>query len=100
MPKPQEKALTYEMVIAEIMRSASGPLPAQELATKMLLALQSSARNPQQAMRQHIRQANGKQLVFLDADTVLPLRLAYQGVRFRIPWSGKALTKAFCRWTM
>lgn len=85
MPKPTEKALTYEMVIAEIMRSASGPLPAQELAANMLLALLSSARNPQQAMRQHIRQANGKQLVFLDADTVLPLRLAYQGARFRIP---------------
>ena len=85
MSKHQEKALTYEMVIAEIMRSASGPMLAQELAAKMLLALQSSARNPQQAMRQHIRQANGKQLVFLDAGTVLPLRLAYQGARFRIP---------------
>ncbi len=84
MPKPQEKALTYEMVIAEIMRSTPGPLPAQELAVQMPLVLPSTARNPQQAMRQHIRQANGKQLVFLDADTVLPLRLAYQGARFRI----------------
>jgi hypothetical protein len=85
MPKPQEKSITYEMVIAEIMNKASGPLQAQELAAQMLLALPSFARNPQQAMRQHIRQANGRQLVFVDADTVLPLRLAYQGVRFRIP---------------
>jgi hypothetical protein len=84
MPKPQEKALTYEMVITEIMNEAPGPLPAQELAAQMLSALPSFARNPQQAMRQHIRQANGKQLVFLDAATVLPLRLAYQGTRFRI----------------
>jgi hypothetical protein len=36
-------------------------------------------------MRQHIRQANGKQLIFLDSDTVLPIRLAFQGTRFRIP---------------
>jgi len=100
MPKPTEKSLTYEMVITEIIRSVTSPLLAQDLAAQMLSAMPSSARNPQQAMRQHIRQANGKQLVFLDADTVLPLRLAYQGVRFRIPWSGKALTKAFCRWTM
>jgi hypothetical protein len=85
MPKSTEKSLTYEMVIAELMRSASGPLPAHELAAQMLSALPSSARNPQQAMRQHIRQANGRQLVFLDADTVLPLRLAYQEARFRIP---------------
>ncbi len=83
MPKSEEKALTYEMVIDEIMRSAPGSLPVQELAAKMLLALPSSARNPQQAMRQHIRQADGNQLVFLDADTVLPLRLAYRGARFR-----------------
>jgi hypothetical protein len=60
-PKPTEKALTYEMVIAEIMRTAPGPLPTRELASQMLLALPSFARNPQQAMRQHIRQANGLQ---------------------------------------
>ena len=93
MPKPTEKSLTYEMVITEIMRSASDPLPAQELAAQMLSALPSSARNPQQAMRQHIRQANGKQLVFLDADTVLPLRLAYQGARFRIPLERESFDK-------
>ena len=72
------------MVITEIMHTVPGPLPTQELAAQMLLALPSSARNPKQTMRQHIRRANGRQLVFLDADTVLPLRLAYQGVRFRI----------------
>ncbi|HSQ17686.1 MAG TPA: hypothetical protein VLM83_08320 [Anaerolineales bacterium] len=80
----KEKALTYEMVIAGIMQRTAGPLPVQALAEQMLLALPSSARKPQQAMRQHIREAVGRQLVFVDADTVLPLRLAYQGVRFRI----------------
>lgn len=84
MSKPKEKALTYEMVITDIMKRGSGPLPAQELAAQMLSALPSFARKPQQAMRQHIRHAVGRQLVFLDADTVLPLRLAYQGARFRI----------------
>ena len=57
MPKPTEKSLTYEMVITEIIRSVTGPLPAQDLATQMLSALPSFARNPHQAMRQHIRQA-------------------------------------------
>jgi hypothetical protein len=93
MPKPTEKALTYEMVITESMRAATGPLPAQELAAQMLSALPSFARNPRQAMRQHIRQANGRQLVFLDADTVLPLRLAYQGARFRISLERESFDK-------
>jgi hypothetical protein len=62
------------MVITEIMRTTPGLLPAQELADRMLSALPSFARNPQQATRQHIRQANGRQLVFLDADNVLSLR--------------------------
>ena len=93
MPKSSEKALTYKMVITEIMHSAPGPLSAQDLATQMLSALPSFARNPQQAMRQHIRQANGRQLVFLDADTVLPLRLAYQDVCFRIPLERESFNK-------
>jgi hypothetical protein len=80
----KEKALTYAMVTTDIMQRTYGPLPVQELAKQMLLALPSFARKPQQAMRQHIREAVGHQLVFVDADTVLPLRLAYQGVRFRI----------------
>jgi len=45
MSKPQEKFITYEMVIAENMSKATGPLPTQELAAQMLSALPSSARN-------------------------------------------------------
>jgi len=93
MHKPSEKALTYEMVIAEIMSSVAGPLPAQELAAQMLSALPSFARNPQQAMRQHIRHANGRQLVFLDTETIMPLRLAYQRARFRIPLERESFDK-------
>ena len=81
MPKPTEKSLTYEMVITEIMRSASDQLPTQELAVQMLSALPSSARNPQQAMRQHIRQAddtraahaNVKYVVIVGSDEIVPM---------------------------
>jgi hypothetical protein len=66
----------------------------QEVAAQMLSALPSSARNPHQAMRQHIREANGRQLVFLDADTVLPLRLAFQGARFRIPMERESFDRS------
>ena len=92
----KEPALTYEMVITDLMQHADGPVPAQELAAQMQSLLPSTARNPQQAMRQHIRQANGRQLIFWDSDTVLPIRLAFQGVRFRIPLEEKASTRVCC----
>jgi len=46
-------------------------------------------------MRQHIRHATGRQLVFLDADTVLPLRLAMQGARFRLKLARSQFERGF-----
>jgi hypothetical protein len=59
----------------------------------MISALPSLAQNPQKAMRQHMRQANGMKLVCLDTDTVLPLCLAYQDARFRIPLERESFDK-------
>lgn len=47
------------------------------------------------AMRQHLRQANGRVLIFQDADTILPLRLAFQGVRFRLPLDQEKVNKGW-----
>ncbi|HSV86680.1 MAG TPA: hypothetical protein VLH85_08890 [Levilinea sp.] len=44
MPKPEEKSPTYQMVIVEILHSAAGPLPAQDLAVQMLSALSRTQR--------------------------------------------------------
>ena len=85
MSLSKEKPPTYAEIIAGIMRSTQGPMSVRAVAEKMLVTLPSQSKNPLQAMRQHIRQANGKSMVFLDADTVLPLHLAFQGVRFRLP---------------
>lgn len=93
MHSSKEKLPTYEEIIADILRSTPGPLSARELAEKMLAVRSSQAKNPMQAMRQHIRQANGRLLVFLDADTILPLRLAFQGVRFRLPFDREMVNK-------
>ena len=81
----KEPALNYQMIIADLMQRAAGPVSVQELAAQMLSLLPSTSGAPQRAMRQHIRQAKGIYLVFLDQNTVLPIRLAFQGARFRIP---------------
>jgi hypothetical protein len=93
MPSPKEKAPAYEEVIADLLRSKTGPVSAKELAEKMLAARPSPARNPLRAMRQHLRHADGRVLVFLDADTILPLHLAFRGVRFRLPLDRDAVNK-------
>src|SRR6266498_2758094 len=76
---------TYAAIIADRLRSATGPVPVADLGEQMLAAHPSPAKNPRQAMRQHLRQAVGRSLVFLDPDTILPMRLACQGARFRLP---------------
>ncbi len=81
------KPPTYDEIAkrADRLRTVTGPVPAADLVEQMLAARPSQAKNPRQAMRQRLREAVGRLLVFVDADTVLPLRLAFQGVRFRLP---------------
>jgi hypothetical protein len=93
MSPSKEKPPAYEEIIADLLRSIPGPIPAKELAEKLLSARSSQAKNPLRAMRQHLRQANGRSLVFLDADTILPLRLAFQGARFRLPLDREMVNK-------
>jgi hypothetical protein len=85
MVPSKDKPPTYDEVIAELLRTVSGPVPVAQLARRMLAARPSSARKPVEAMRQRLREAVGRLLVFTDPDTVLLLRLAHQGVRFRLP---------------
>lgn len=93
MSSSKEKPPAYEEVIADLLRSAPGPVSAKELSEKLLAARPSQAKNPLRAMRTHIRQANGRQLVFLDTDTILPIRLAFQGARFRLPLDREMVNK-------
>jgi hypothetical protein len=85
MPPSKDKPPTYQQVITELLRTATGPVPAAQLAGRMLVTRPSPAKDPAQAMRQRLHEAAGRLLVFVDPDTVLPLHLAYQGVRFRLP---------------
>lgn len=88
---------SYASIIAELLRSATGPVPVAGLAEQMLAARPSQSKNVRQAMRQHLRGAEGLHLVFLDSDTVLPLRLAFQGARFRLPLDPDSVTNGLLR---
>jgi hypothetical protein len=83
-PPETSKAPNYAEILREILSSVDGPVSTEELAVQILQKRPSNARNPYQAAIEKIREEAGRQLILLDADHILPLRLAYQGARYRI----------------
>jgi hypothetical protein len=75
---------TIEQVLAQV----QGPMPVDEFATRVLAVHPSRAKNPLASLRSALRSEHaGQTLVFLDRQTIVPLHMAMQGVRFRIPLS-------------
>lgn len=84
MNQPASKPPNYAEIIREILTSVNGPVAIKDLAELILLARPSHAKNPRLTALAKIREEQGQQLVYLDEDHILPLRLAYQGARYRI----------------
>jgi hypothetical protein len=81
-----DQTLTLSEAVEQVLGQVDGPVAVEELCERVLTLWPSKAKNPQSNIRTHLRQDQaGKTLVFVDADTVLPLPVAMQGVRFRVP---------------
>jgi hypothetical protein len=73
-------------IIERVLAQVPGPIPIDELAKLVLAIYPSKAKNPLTSVRSTLRLEHaGKTLVVLDRQTIVPLRVAMQGVRFRIP---------------
>mgnify|MGYP000251932554 CR=1 FL=1 len=75
---------TYSNVIREVLSTVNGTIAVSDLLTILQQKRPSQAKNPEQSIRQKIREQNGRQLIFVDREHVLPLWSAFQGARFRI----------------
>ena len=77
---------TLDDVTESIMADAAGPMPLSDLVQQILARKPSRAKDPVKAVMAHLRDPYGrdKTFVFMDRETVLPLRLALEGARFRI----------------
>jgi hypothetical protein len=75
---------TYEEVVQEILAAAGGPVLADNLVDEVLARKASASKNPRQLVKSKLREFTGRSLVYLDADHVLSVSLAYRGARFRI----------------
>lgn len=81
-----QKPPTIAEAVAQVVAQMDGPLPWDEFIARVLAIRPSQARNPAASVRNHIRwEEIGSSLAFSDPKTLVPLRIAMQGVRFRIP---------------
>ena len=95
MPRPKDLVPTYDQVIEKILHEASAPMPVLELAQKISAQRPSTSKDPVKAAEKKIKEAVGRQLVYLDSNTIVPLRIAWQGVRFRMDLSREEVNKGF-----
>ncbi|MBN1815563.1 MAG: hypothetical protein JXA14_27265, partial [Anaerolineae bacterium] len=80
-----DQTLTLSEAVVQVLSQVDGPIAVEGLCERVLTLWPSKAKNPQSNIRTHLRQDQaGKTLVFVDADTVLPLPIALRGVRFRV----------------
>ena len=95
MLRPQDIAPTYDQVIEKILRQVSAPMSVLELAQKISAARPSTSKDPVKAAEKQIKEAVGRQLVYLDSNTIVPLQTAWQGPRFRMDLSREEVNKGF-----
>lgn len=84
MSPKQDRTPTYPEIIKSLLDLIDGPISTGELIEQVLLLRPSAAKNPMQAIKTQFRQEVGRLLVFLDKDTIIPIRLVMNGIRFRV----------------
>lgn len=75
---------TYEELVQEILTAAGGPVAVDNLVDEVLARKATVSKNPHKLVRNKLREFAGRVLVYLDANHVLAVPLAYRGARFRI----------------
>ena len=86
MPK-QSTLPTIAEAVERALAEVQAPTSIHALLSRILTIRPSKANNPTGSIRTHLRELEGRSVVYLDSKTVSPLRVAAVGVRFRIPLS-------------
>lgn len=87
----EPKPIKLAEAVAQIMEQLDGPIALDDLVQRVLELHPSKAKDPKGNIRTHLRyDEEGKTLLFLDRQTLIPMRIAMQGVRFRINISPEA----------
>lgn len=84
---------TYGELVLKILTAAGGPVAVDNLVDEVLAQKATVSKNPRQLVRSKLREFAGQMLVYLDADHVLAIPLAYRGARFRIRLDHEAINQ-------
>jgi hypothetical protein len=84
MLMPTKTTPTRKQVIRQVIAALDGPTPLGDVIDRVRQLYPSPAKDPRHAIRNELPRLDGRDFVFLDKQTILPMRLALQGVRFRI----------------
>jgi hypothetical protein len=89
-----EMTITRDEAIKLVISELEGPLGLGELVERVLALWPSRAKNPASTIRSSLRQEHaGRRIIFLTDETVVPIGIAMQGVRFRIPLSRQEVNR-------
>ncbi len=92
LPPNGQGLVSLSQAVAQTLAGVDGPLTVEDFYQRVLAIRPSKSKNPRASLRNHLRrEETGRTLVFLDDQTILPLRIAMRGVRFRIPLSRQEL---------
>ena len=89
-----EKTITFDQAISQVIDQLDRPTPVDEVVQRVLDIWLSQAKNPAKAVRDKIRQMYDPTWVWLDPQTLVPLQVSMQGVRFRITPSRSEVERA------
>jgi len=81
---PDEKPIPLKAAVEQVVAQLNAPITLQEFAQRVLTIRPSQAKRPLATIHDHLRWHTGTTIVFLDRQTIVPLPLALQGVRFRL----------------
>lgn len=88
--------LTRSQAIEKVIAQMTGPIDLEEFIRRVLALSPSQAKNPKAGIRQTLQfDFLGKILLFLDKQTLIPMRLAMSGVRFRVTLTRQELNKGW-----
>ena len=77
---------TLKQVIEQVLAKVDGPITVKDLAERVYAIYPTKAKTAMSSFRNCLHyDEQGVNLVYLNRDTILPMRIAMQGVRFRIP---------------
>jgi hypothetical protein len=81
-----DKKITLKQVVEQVLSELDGPITVKDLADRVYAIYPTKSKTAMSSFRNCLHyDEQGVNLAYVNRDTLLPMRIAMQGVRFRVP---------------